>query len=419
MLRFIFAFVCWLVVSSASAQRLSPLAAAPDWGRLERFQRTVTRGDFERLLDAVYAPRGAWKGMIEVGEEAAIIHTKLSPPETMTLHFAPSAKSARPVPRSWRPAATLRRAPKGRPLAGVSVVLDPGHIGGDWAVMEERSFSRPGEKPVQEGDMTLLVAKHVASGLRALGADVSLTRSRAVPASRFTVDALRPPARKELALLGNAEPRENYAGPRDPAKGGTVQAEAERLFYRVAEIRERARLVNKRLVPDMVVCIHFNADAWGAPDAPVFTPRNDLHTLIHGCYAADELRFDDQRFEMLLKLLSRTHAEEAAAAAPVSAALAKATGLPPYVYTTPNAVRAGEGEFVWARNLLANRLFACPVIFLEPYRMNNEEVCARVQAGDYEGEREVAGKPRPSIYREYAGAVVEGLRAYYAGARRK
>ena len=82
-------------------------------------------------------------------------------------------------------------------------------------------------------------------------------------------------------------------------------------------------------------------------------------------------------------------------------------------------MRVGTNEAVWARNLLANRLYECPVIFLEPYRMNHEEVYARVQAGDYEGEREVAGKMRRSIFREYADAVVAGLRDYYSSARRK
>ncbi|NIP92014.1 MAG: hypothetical protein GWO24_00445, partial [Akkermansiaceae bacterium] len=41
----------------------------------------------------------------------------------------------------------------------------------------------------------------------------------------------------------------------------------------------------------------------------------------------------------------------------------------------------------------------------------------RVQAGDYEGEREVAGKLRKSLYREYAGAVVDGLVNYYSDRR--
>jgi hypothetical protein len=103
---------------------------------------------------------------------------------------------------------------------------------------------------------------------------------------------------------------------------------------------------------------------------------------------------------------------------PVAASMRKATGLPPFAYTTGNAIRMDEEGFIWARNLLANRLYECPTIFLEPYRMNNEESYARMQAGDYPGEREVAGKMRKSIFREYADAVVEGLADYYRALRK-
>jgi hypothetical protein len=45
--------------------------------------------------------------------------------------------------------------------------------------------------------------------------------------------------------------------------------------------------------------------------------------------------------------------------------------------------------------------------------MNSLEVHERVQAGDYPGMPVVAGKPRKSIYREYADAVLAGMLDYY------
>lgn len=418
-LSFLISLVCLFATDVAQAQRLDPLAPTPDWRRVEAFQETMTREEFVRLLDTVYAPGRAAAGVIEVKENEAVIFKTLNPAETMSLRFAKDAASAKRAKTYWRPAAKLGTAKTKKPLADLKLTLDAGHIGGAWGLMEERSFARPGDKAVQEGDMTLLVAKLVADQARALGAEVMMVRSKSAPTSPFTVDGLRPQARKELELLGVTNVRENYDGPRDLQKAQTVQWQAEKLFYRVAEIRERARRVNEKFKPDAVVCIHFNADDWSDPTAPVFTQRNDLHVLVHGCYSAGELRFDDQRCEMLVKLLNRSHTEELAAAVPMAEALAKATGLPPFTYTTGNAVRVGTNEAVWARNLLANRLYECPVIFLEPYRMNHEEVYARVQAGDYEGEREVAGKMRRSIFREYADAVVAGLRDYYSSARRK
>ncbi len=406
-----------LVCRTAMAQRLSPLTSAPDWTRLEAFHETITREEFARLIDTVYAPGGSAAGMIEVREHDAVILKTLTPPEKFTLRFANDAASAKAPPRNWRAASALPPASADRPLEGVRLALDPGHIGGDWALMEERSFQLGNETPVREGDMTLLVAKLAAPQLRALGAEVSLVREDSVPSSPFTMDALRPAARKELQLMAVVSPRENYDGDRDPLKANTVQWQAERLFYRIAEIHERARKVRERIRPDLTVCIHFNAEDWRDAANPVFTDREDLHVMVNGCFSAGELRFDDQRFEMLLRLLTRSHSEEIAAAAPLAKALADATGLPPFTYLGGNAVRAGANEYIWARNLLANRIFECPVVYLEPYRMNNATTYARIQAGDYEGEREVAGKMRRSIFREYADAIVAGVRAYYAAAR--
>jgi N-acetylmuramoyl-L-alanine amidase len=415
--RFTILLSLTLVCRAAFAQRLTPLAPAPDWTRLEAFQETMTQEEFRHLLDTVYAPGGAAAGMIDVRESDAVIFTTLNPPGQLVLRFAKDSAAAKAPPRPWHPAAQFAPAPPGRPLAGVRLALDPGHIGGDWALMEERSFQLQGDPPVREGDMTLLVAKLAAGQLHALGAEVVLVRDTAAPSSPFTVDALRPAARKELELLGIANTKENYDGPRDPLKMSTVQGQAERLFYRVAEIHERARRVNEKIHADLAVCIHFNADDWHDPENPVFTERNDLHVLVNGCYSAGELRFDDQRFAMLLRLLTRSHTEELAAAGPIAKALADATALPPFAYLTGNAVRTNANEYIWARNLLANRIFECPVVYLEPYRMNNAETYARILAGDYEGEREVAGRMRRSIFREYADALVAGLRAYYAASR--
>ena len=410
-------FALLAVCGPARAQRLSPLAPAPDWKRLDAFQESITKEEFQRLLDTVFAPGGAGAGVIECRDSEAVIFKTLTPPETMTLRFAKDAAAAKAPPRFWRPAANLGPAPAGKPLAGVRIALDPGHIGGEWAMMEERSFRRNGDMPVQEGNMTLLVARLVAAQLTASGAEVTLVRDGTVPSSPFTVDALRPAARRELELLGVPDIRENYEGRTDPLKASSVQWHAEKYFYRIAEIRERARRVNEKIRPDLAVCIHFNASEWGDPAKPAFTDRNDLHVLVNGCFAAGELRYDDERFEMLTRILGRSHTEELAVAASVAGALAEATGLPSYRYTTGNAVQAGPSEYLWARNLLANRLFDCPVVYLEPYRMNHPEVYARIQAGDFEGEREVAGKMRRSIFREYADALVAGLRAYYTAAR--
>ena len=73
---------------TAFAQRLSPLAPTPDWGDLEPYQETITRAEFTRLLDSIYAPAQAAAGLIEIGDDAAVIRRNLAPGDTFTLRFA-------------------------------------------------------------------------------------------------------------------------------------------------------------------------------------------------------------------------------------------------------------------------------------------------------------------------------------------
>ncbi len=378
---------------------LSVLAENPDWQALEAFQETITRSDFERLLTTVFTTGEAWRGYITIGDAEAHIHTgRPEPDDVFILRFAGADPA--PLPRHWRSTSELPPAPEGKPLDGLHIAIDPGHIGGEWARMEERWFVVGGGQPVCEGDMTLHVANLLRPRLEALGAKVSLVRETPEPVTPLRPDSLASAARDAHAPEDSPESLRRFA---------------ERLFYRTAEIRERARIVNETLQPDLVLCLHFNAEAWGNANNPTLVDRSHLHLLLNGAYNDDEVILADQRFAMLVKLLQRTHEEEAFVGATVADVFAEASGLPPYRYSpdSRNALPVRNHPYLWARNLLANRLYNCPVIFLEPYVMNSVTDYARIQAGDYEGLREVAGEMRPSIFREYAAAVAEGLARHY------
>ena len=51
--------------------------------------------------------------------------------------------------------------------------------------------------------------------------------------------------------------------------------------------------------------------------------------------------------------------------------------------------------------------------------MNSKDAFARIQAGDYQGTRNINGLERKSIFREYADSVTDGLIEYYSKARDK
>ena len=374
--------------------RLANLGVAPDWTTLSRYNDVLTRAEFVNALQDVYLLGDNLH--FDITEKGVTVTSTLSPPGPPVSFAGQGTRN--PPPRYWRPASEIPAGPSGKPLSGIRIAIDPGHIGGKWARMEQRWYQVDDTIPVTEGDMTLLTAKLLAPRLESLGAIVSLVRSTCEP-----VTELRPHDLTEYAsrLLPGAPSDE-------------VVSLSEKLFYRSAEIRARAALINETMKPDLVLCLHFNAEHWGNdPSKPLFSNRNHFHMILHGSYMDGEIAHEDERLELMHKIFQRVHEEEVPLASAVATAFLEDTGLPAYLYRLGKPARQ-VGPALWTRNLLANRLYQCPVLFCEPYVMNNEEVYNRVQAGDYDGDREVAGKLRKSIYREYRDAVVKGLVNYYS-----
>jgi len=407
-----------LAAGLQAAENLNVLGNKPRWNVLEHYQQTITHDEFAHLINDVYGTHGFAPDLIKIEDDTARILMNRDAQKFFTLRFASGTKEPKRVPRLWRLAKSLPPAKRDKPLSGLKIALDPGHLGGSWAKMEERWFQLGDSKPVQEGDLTLRVAQLLATRLRDLGAKVSFVRRSDQPTTGQRPDDFRELASKILIRNGVPQPRADVLESTDPEKEKTIRWQSEILFYRYSEIRRRAALVNLKLHPDLVLCLHFNAEGWGDPTSPILTDSDHLHLLVNGSYLAEELEFDDERFEMVRRLLSRAYDEELPLADAIAAAMARETGLPPYAYPTTNSTtKVGSSGYVYARNLLATRLYRCPVVYCEPYVMNSKDVFARIQAGDYDGTRNINGIDRKSIFREYADSVADGLVEYYSKAR--
>ena len=376
---------------------LSSLASPPDWEELDAWQSTISRAEFIDQLESVFTVTSTWRDWFHVGEKDVLIETGVAD-EHYRLRFAEKSLTEQPT-RDWRTASEMDPATAERPLEDVHVAIDPGHIGGRWAQIEERWFKIGDGSPVQEGDMTLLVAKLLRPRLEALGADVSLVRDKPEPITDYRPESLMDAARE--------------------IQPDSPQQLAERLFYRTAEIRARAEKVNDELKPDLVLCLHFNAEAWGNPADPTLVDRHHFHLLVNGAYTDGEIALADQRHLAVRKIVEGIHDEEVALASAIATRFVRDTRLPPYLYEidSKRAINIDSNPYIWARNLLANRLYECPVVFLEPYVMNSTLDYPRIQAGDYQGLRKVAGKEQPSIFREYADSIAAGLAEYYRDSR--
>lgn len=391
--------------------KLAQLGHVPDWRQLDPYQRTITRQEFVRLLDHCYARKpDDYAGLIELWPDRARIRRQSNHPGAgfYDFYFLTDRRKPVAIPRYWKTPWEFRAQPANthRVLEGIHIVIDPGHIGGAWADAEQRYYKIGADTiPVQEGDLTLQTARFLERNLTALGAKVSLTRTTLEPVTDLRPADLIDEARTYL-MQRNSLPSD-----------ALVKRTAERFFYVSSELRTRADLVNDRLKPDLVLCLHYNASPWRNPYRPAFRPENHLHLIVNGCYSRSEIEEDDTRLEMLLRLVQRTYYYELALADEIAKTMAHETRLPSMGYDGSNGKSVNDNPYVWARNLLANRKFLCPVVFFEPYCMNHREVHARVQAGAYRGLREFNGVYKKNIFQEYADSVTAGVVRYFRSVR--
>ncbi len=398
--------------------KLTPLAEKPDWKQLEALSGVVGREEFETAMANIYSDESTAVRPWKIEGDKLLVETAPGQAPAVIAFRNTHADEISPV-RYWHTVRELAPLKSGElPLTGLHIALDPGHIGGGYAKMEERLLSMKTGEAVIEGSLVLKVAQVLKPRLEALGARVSLVRSNEAPVTTSKPEDFKDAAREVLAEAGILNPKDTYAGVEGDAKIITVQWQAEKLFYRVSEIRARARRVNDELRPDMVFCLHLNAEAWGDLGRPTPSTKNHFHLLINGCYAPEEMQFEDVRFEMFQRIFCRMHEEERRMADVIAPAMSTATGLPPYIYLTKNARRVSASPYVYARNLLANRLYQCPVIYFEPYVMNHEETYKRLLLGHFVGRTLMDGHLVSSPLEEYVRGVVNGIVEYSKRERR-
>jgi len=390
-------FICLFPLLFLKAE-VTQLGTSPDWSQLDVYQEKISSSSFRHALDTVYCPREEWwQPWLSMDGTEVRVRKESGKDGWYTLRFREESN------KSGLPASLDLSS-----LAGRTIAIDPGHIGGEWSEMERRHFQLGDKAPVREGDLTLQVALHLTGKLRELGVNTVLVRKSLEPVTpRRTADFRRLAGEWAAEVFGPE--RADF-----PDYQERLQERAELLFYRVDEIHARARLINEKIRPDLVVCLHLNAAPWANKEKRELVDRNDYHVLVNGAYMGGELAYDDQRFEMLLRLLSGWHSTEQLVAEKLAESFAQDTPMPAFVYRGPNAIKVGEVEGVWARNLLANRIYRCPVVFLEPYVANSKSTYTHIQLGHYEGVRKIDGIQRKALVEEYAECVVRGIVEAYS-----
>ena len=399
----ILSLICLLGTSCFAVEEktflYSPVSEVPEWRLLEGYQETLTRAEFTERLERIFDPQGVLGGYLEISDSGVVVFRDQAKTQPLfRLRFADANSTARSG------LAPFAMADRQQPLWGKVICLDPGHIGGDWADIEERTFRIGRDRPVVEGELNLQTCRLLAERLEAAGAKVVWTHEGFAPTTDVRPADLYPEAIEYLLK----DPT-NRRMPRT-SMNGLIRWNAELLFYRSAEIQARARRVNEELRPDFTLCLHYNAAPWGSPGRASLTSVNRVVLFAHGSYTASELAYDDQKFNLFRKLLENSTPSELAIGGAIGQQFKEKWGVPPEDYGGSGYAHAsGVSPYVWHRNLIANRLFRGPVIFVEGPYMNDRTTYGWIQAGAYEGSRRVGGRERQNIFREYADRVADGV----------
>ncbi|MEM9445759.1 MAG: N-acetylmuramoyl-L-alanine amidase [Verrucomicrobiota bacterium] len=387
---------------------------SPEWRLLNKYQQSIDREEFEALLNKYYSIDGYIYEYLEITDQSVTVYEDIEKSKPLwTLLFSQDPQSLQEQKDRFEFFNKLSFNYRPLPLYGKRICLDPGHIGGIWSKLEERHMQvRNGNyPPIKEGDLTTITCQHIERLLRASGATVVWTREDQNP-----VTSLRPHHLfgETLEIYSNKLETDRSLRYTNSRTLTRVMLWSNLLFYRVFEISARAEKIAK-LNPDFTICVHFNA----APDRNPMRPRlfnvNKLVIFTNGSYTSEEIDDEWQRYHLMRKVLEKSIYKEIDMSEKIIEQLVKKWDVSPENYDSwPMANRVSENDYVWSRNLLANRLYPGPVIFIEGPYMNDKKTFNRLIQGDYEGIRIIDNIPQRSLFREFAEGIVDGIIKYYS-----
>lgn len=398
---------------------------APDFAALDAFAGRVPREKLEYQLRAFANPDGSLLGWFELGPDFLRPDLLLAPERRIPLApplgqpVAARSGSLQP-PVDGRPfraerQAELRAAARpGLPLAGLRVLIDPGHFGGPYAGFEKRRFEWPegrasGLPAIQEGDLTLRTALELAALLRDRGAQVALTRAGPGPEEGADLAALRPFADRllrHLALDERFARARAELRPRERAALGVAAGlHAVRKQFIFETLRSRARRA-AGFDPDLTVSLHFNAGRWKGAQSGA----EDLVAMVRGNLEAGRAYNPAYRARALRDALA---IDEFNASAHLGAiclrAMSRALGIPVarknrYPDHVPILDTGGEPSGVAAWNGALLRYASGPAVLLEgPYMNERSEIPRLVEAL-----RAPLGRPGTRT-EQYAQGAAQGI----------
>ena len=282
-------------------------------------------------------------------------------------------------------------------LSGVKIAIDPGHLGGPFAELEERYIEIDNEKEpsiFDEGTLSLLTAKHLKELLEKEGAVVLLTRDE-IGKGVYEKDFFQwlksePALWKEKLTLNQLFTR----------------------YYNPLDLRARAEKINQ-FKPDLTIAIHYNAHpVEGGSSNNHTTIKNYNMVFIPGAFGRKELVDPENRYEFMRLLLTDDWEISKKLSRAVLSQFTEILQVPSVqptdnvLYLDHVGLKVCEG--IYARNLVLTRLVHGPICYGESLIQNNEKECLLLNQKD----TKIAEVPCSSRIKEVAISYFNGIKAF-------
>ena len=282
--------------------------------------------------------------------------------------------------------ATYLPVSSNKPLTGVRIAIDPGHIAGDLKMAKAESrfidMTVKGEKVAFfEGELTLTVALMLRDSLIKQGAEVFLSRDKGnLSAIGKTFDQwITSDLRKILKSKGLTKAQIDYKI-RNTSKGRFYQK-----YFLDRDLDARAEKINY-FKPHFTIVIHFNADSknigWKKP-----THRNYSMTFVPGAYLKYEMSTKLERFDFVRTLLTEHMQESTRLSSYVMDEFERKLDVPRVSrLEEPNYLKylsKKVKEGIYARNLRLCRLLNTPICYGESLLQDNEKELLALSKNDF------------------------------------
>lgn len=274
------------------------------------------------------------------------------------------------------------------PLAGRTIVIDPGHIANDLALGKtEQKFIEitPADSArkieLVEGQLTWHTALLLKARLEKAGATVFLTRS----GPGMTAFGKTFAQWREQDFKRTLDSLVKVKGKNDPGlklvlAGKTDDRSVFRYVFRDAELRKRSEIINA-VKPDYTVIIHFNVDETNV-DWKKTSDKNFCMAFVPGGFSTGELNDAERRFDFLRLMLTNELDQSIALSAATSAQFSEKLNVPlakktDATYLANDCVYTGKPG-VYSRNIALTRLVQGTFVYGETLYQDNKEECYRL-----------------------------------------